>query len=181
MPNYRRSYLPGGTYFFTLVTHQRQPLLLEPAFLQALRASFREVRRQLPFDLPAWVLLPDHLHALVVLPRNDPDYSLRISLLKQGVSQRCAPLFKDPKRLSASRIKRRESTLWQRRFWEHQVRDESDLELHMDYLHYNPVKHGLVAQATDWPYSTFHRYVKRGLYQPDWGRGVTFSAELGGE
>src|SRR5712692_4896696 len=150
MPDYRRARVQGGTFFFTVVTYQRQNILLDEPIRQALRFAVNETRRSLPFHIDAWVLLPDHLHCVWTLPDGEDNYSLRWSLIKQSVSRRCAAAYQDKAALSQSRQKRRESLLWQRRFWEHQIRDEADFERHVDYIHWNPVKHELVTQAAAW-------------------------------
>jgi putative transposase len=168
MPEYRRANIPGAVYFFTVVTHRRQPFLTDLRCRAALRDAVNRVRSEMPFEIVAWVLLPDHLHALWRLPLNDRDFSLRWSLIKQQVTRDCATWL-PPQSLSASRARRGEGGLWQRRFWEHLIRDEADLSRHLDYIHYNPVKHGLVESVRDWPYSTFHRHVKQGTYPADWG------------
>jgi len=167
MATFRRLLTPGATWFFTLVTLNRRPLLTRPAVLDALRSSFREVRHEQPFTLDAIVILPDHLHCIWTLPESDRDYARRWSILKRRVSQRVREQL--PVANSTSQIARRELGLWQRRFWEHQIRDDADLVRHMDYLHWNPVKHGLVARVADWPWSSFHRHVEHGIYSPDWG------------
>ncbi|MGH8523445.1 MAG: REP-associated tyrosine transposase, partial [Gammaproteobacteria bacterium] len=141
-------------------------LLTQAEVLTALRSAHRVVRATRPFRVEAMVVLPDHLHAVWSLPSGDADYSTRLSLLKRHVSQTVRHLLLASQ--SASRHKRRELALWQRRFWEHQIRDAGDYARHVDYVHYNPVKHGLVAEVRDWPYSTFHRYVRLGLYPNDW-------------
>lgn len=132
-----------------------------------------------PID--AWVLLPDHLHCVWTLPEGDLDFSSRWMAIKRAVSLACRDGNRREDLLNASKRARRESTLWQRRFWEHQIRDESDFARHVDYLHYNPVKHGHVRQPGDWPYSTFHRYVRAGLYAPDWGGSAGCGIPGGGE
>ena len=167
MPNYRRSHAKGGTYFFTVVTYHRSPVFNRPEYINYLRGSIIEVRRKLPFNIDAWVLLPDHMHCIWTLPDQDRDYSRRWGLLKSGFSKRVKDLVSLEK-ISASRIKHHEASVWQRRFWEHQIRNEEDFNNHIDYIHYNPVKHGLVKRVQDWPYSTFHRYVKAGIYPADW-------------
>lgn len=168
MPEYRRASIPGATYFFTVVTHRRQPLLTDARCRTALRDAINRVRSEMPFDIAAWVLMPDHLHTVWQLPSGDKDFSLRWSLIKQHVTRDCA-MWLPQQNISCSREKRGEGGLWQRRFWEHLIRDENDFSRHLDYIHYNPVKHGYVANAGDWSYSTFHRYVKRGVYPADWG------------
>jgi putative transposase len=181
MPDYRRARVQGGTFFFTIVTYQRQNILLDKPVRQALRFAVNETRRILPFHIDAWVLLPDHLHCVWTLPDGEGNYSLRWSLIKQSVSRRCAAAYEDKAALSQSRQKRRESSLWQRRFWEHQIRDDADFERHVDYIHWNPVKHGLVTRAAAWLYSTFHRYVREGVYAPDWGLTEDFDSTEFGE
>jgi putative transposase len=178
MPNYRRARIPGGTYFFTVVTHQRQPLLLEPSFRTALRDAVTRTRTHHSFTIDAWVLLPDHLHAIWTLPEGDGNYSLRWNMIKQ-LSSKAATALRDDSRLSASRASRRETSIWQRRFWEHQVRDEADFERCMNYAHFNPVKHGLVSRVRDWEWSTFHRYVAQGVYPEEWGEGLEFDGDFG--
>ena len=123
------------------------------------------------FETVASVLLPDHLHMIWQLPENDADFSLRWSLIKQRVSRQCADEVSRAT-LSQSRIKRKEGAFWQRRFWEHMIRDDTDLHHHVDYIHYNPVKHGYAKRVADWPYSSFHRYVHDGVYPKDWGGAV---------
>lgn len=168
MPEYRRADIPGATYFFTVITYRRQALLTDLRCRESLRIAIDKVRLEMPFKIVAWVLMPDHLHAVWQLPQNDKDFSLRWSLIKQHVTRDCASWL--PRQgLSTSRDKRGEGSLWQRRFWEHLIRDEIDLARHVNYIHYNPVKHGYVTNVADWPYSTFHRYVKQGTYPEDWG------------
>lgn len=171
MPNYRRANAPGGTFFFTVVTHQRQPILLEPAFRAALREAVTRTRSHHPFTIDAWVLLPDHLHTIWTLPEDDTNFSLRWNMIKQLCSK-ALPEIRNDSRLSASRVARRETSIWQRRFWEHQVRDDANFERCMDYVHYNPVKHGLVSKVRDWEWSTFHRCVSQGVYPEDWREGL---------
>ena len=168
MPEYRRADIPGATYFFTVITYRRQALLTDLRCRESLRIAIDKVRLEMPFKIVAWVLMPDHLHAVWQLPQNDKDFSLRWSLIKQHVTRDCASWL--PRQgLSTSRDKRGEGSLWQRRFWEHLICDETDLARHVNYIHYNPVKHGYVTNVADWPYSTFHRYVKQGTYPEDWG------------
>ena len=174
MPNYRRIIAPGATYFFTLNTFNRQSLLTEDIVRASLRRAIDEVRIEMPFQIDAWVLLPDHLHAIWTLPSGDADFSKRWSIIKRRVSQACQHLISidaSTERESHRQIaitKRREITFWQRRFWEHMIRDENDLQRHLDYVHINPLKHGYVKRVQDWPYSTFHRYVRDGTYCTDW-------------
>ena len=168
MPNYRRSYVLGGTYFFTVKTLGNDPILLLEPYRTALRNAINSVRRTMPFQSIAWLLLPDHLHTIWQLPENDANYSLRWSLIKQEVTRRCGGLSSGPS--TESRRKRGEGSIWQRRFWEHTIRDDTDLRNHIDYIHFNPVKHGYVKRPSDWPYSTFHQFSRDGIYPEDWAR-----------
>jgi putative transposase len=167
MVNYRRALIAGGTYFFTQVTHQRQPWLCTDVARPLLRAAFLKVQQTYPFVVDAMVLLPDHLHCIWTLPPDDSDYATRWRLIKTYVTKQ--GLIKPQATWSESRQKRREGTLWQRRFWEHWIRDEVDFARHCDYIHYNPVHHGLCDRSADWQYSSFHRYVAKGFYPVDWG------------
>lgn len=164
MSNYHRA-RDGRLYFFTLTTEQRRPLLTQPELRSALRQAIEQVRQRYPFVIHAWVLLPEHLHCIWELSDDDGDYGRRWSMIKRHTSQQLAL----PTSVSLSRHLRRESGLWQRRFWEHQIRDQQDYQRHLDYVHWNPVKHGLVRQVVDWPWSSFHRLVRLGLYPADWG------------
>jgi putative transposase len=168
MPYYRRT-RTGQTFFFTVVSCNRRPILCTDAVRRSLRIAIENLRATRPFSIDAWVLLPDHLHCIWTLPDGDCDFSTRWSLIKRSVSRFSSEAKLDPAARSASSSKHRESTIWQRRFWEHQIRDELDFERHADYIHFNPVKHGHVERVSDWPYSTFHRYVRKGLYLKDWG------------
>jgi len=158
-----------GTYFFTVVTCRRQPILCDDLVHHALRSAIVSVRATRPFIIDAWVLLPDHMHCIWTLPAGDADYAARWNLIKRRVSVMCRGAYQRGEWLTASNRKHRESTHWQRRYWEHQVRDEPDFVRHVDYIHYNAVKHGHCKRVVDWPYSTFHRYVGRGYYPLDWG------------
>jgi len=175
MPNYRRAYTKGGTYFFTVTTYRRRPVLTQPRMREALRRAVLEVRRSWPFSIDAWVLLPDHLHCVWTLPPNDSDFSGRWAAIKRRVTRAYVEAVGQDVVESASRIARREGSLRQRRFWEHRIRDEEDLRRHVDYVYWNPVKHGYVDRVADWPHSTFHRDVARRIYPPDWGGGDTVS------
>jgi len=172
MATFRRSVVPGATYFFTVNTYQRRKVLTGPPFYLALKQAFRQVKAKHPFTIGAFVLLPDHLHCIWTLPPGNGDYALRWNLIKRLVSQATRDSVDPP--LSGSRIKRKESGLWQRRFWEHQIRDDQDFARHVDYIHWNPMKHGYVQCVADWPYSSFHKYVRDGVYPKDWA-GTTGS------
>ncbi|MBM9614747.1 transposase [Desulfobulbus rhabdoformis] len=169
MPNYRRSDATGGTFFFTVVTYRRRRLFDSLEARNILGKVVRETREACPFVIDAWVLLPDHLHCIWTLPPGDSDFSMRWSRIKSTFSKRCKHLFHVEAWMNASRKKTRELTIWQRRFWEHQITCDRDYRIYMDYIHYNPVKHGWVKQVVDWPFSTFHRQVRLGNYSPDWG------------
>ncbi len=169
MPEYRRARAEGGTYFFTVAAYERRPILTHDAVRQALREGIELARTTHPFKIEAWVLLPDHLHCMWTLPENDADFSARWGITKRYVSRHCRTAIGLEKRLSASRLSRKETGIWQRRFWEHQIRDETDFSRHVDYIHWNPVKHGYVKRVADWPHSTFHRFVEKGIYPADWG------------
>lgn len=177
MPDYRRNRIPGGTYFFTVNLLERRSGLLV-AHVDALRDAVRTVRARRPFRIDAWVVLPDHMHAIWTLPAGDADYSGLWRAIKIAFAK---SLPKD-ERLSSVRMAKGERGIWQRRFWEHPLRDERDYAVHMDYVHINPVKHGLVANVREWPYSSFHRYVVQGVYAPDWageGAGDLSAGERG--
>lgn len=169
MPDYRRTFIPGACYFFTLVTHQRKPLFINPDYRLLLRQAMAQVMQKYPFSIHALVLLPDHLHCVLTLPEADVDFSKRWSMIKRKFSQAVA--VKAQTAHNDSRAKRRELALWQRRFWEHAIRDERDYTNHIHYCYWNPVKHKYVQHVADWPYSTFHRDVKAGVFPLDWGGG----------
>lgn len=169
MPQYRRSIIEGGTYFFTVVTYDRLPILTSSEARAILHSAWMDVCKRLPFRTVAVCLLPDHLHCIWALPEGDADYSRRWSELKRLFTKGYLAQIGEGGERNESRLKRREAAVWQRRFWEHTIRDEVDLNRHMDYLHYNPVKHGLVKQVVEWPWSSFHRYMKMQFYEEGWG------------
>lgn len=160
---YRRSRTANAPYFLTATLRDRRAKLLID-HVDLLRAAFREAAKQRPFRIEAVVVLPEHFHLLFSLPDDDADFSTRMRLIKRGFThallERGVALHKDA---------RGEYELWQRRFWEHTIRDDEDYQRHVDYIHYNPVKHGWVRAAREWPHSSFHRYVRRGLLADDWG------------
>jgi putative transposase len=179
MSNYRRCYTPGACYFFTVVTLRRRPIFNDAHAQQTLRAAIVKTRERYPFEINAWMLLPDHLHCIWTLPEGDSNHSVRWNLIKTNFSREMRHLYLNNEQ-SASRLKHRDGGVWQRRYWEHRIRDEKDYQNHVDYIHYNPVKHGLVEVVVDWPYSTFHRDLKAGVYPVGWaGRGVDESGEFG--
>jgi putative transposase len=169
MPNYRRLTVAGGTYFITQVTYQRGAWLCSDIGRKALREAIAKVRENYPFDINAFVLLPDHFHCLLTLPDNDKDFSVRLRLIKTYVTKYYGEQLGVDRVVSLSRQKRKESNLWQRLFWEHLIRDERDYALHCDYIHYNPVKHGLCLKPQDCPFSSIHRFIAEGVYPSDWG------------
>jgi putative transposase len=163
MTNYRRHFVPGGSYFFTVNLADRRLRLLTD-HIDALRAAFRYARARHPFTVDAIVVLPDHLHVIWTLPEGEFDFALRWRLIKAAFS-RALPRAE---KISPSRTRKGERGIWQRRYWEHTIRDENDFARHAEYIHFNPVQHGHVGRVVDWPYSSFHRMVRRGLYRPDW-------------
>jgi len=164
MSNYIRYRVPGGCYFFTVNLLERQKKLLTEN-IELLRYAFRQVKQQRPFYIDAIVILPEHLHCILTLSRGDDDFSGRWRMIKKTFSKQ----LPKTEYLSDIRIKRNERGIWQRRFWEHTIRNEQDYRQHVDYIHYNPVKHGYVKQIIDWKYSSFHRAVNWGIYPPNWG------------
>ena len=171
---YRRIRQEGGTYFFTVNLAERSSTLLVDR-VNDLRRAVRTVKQRHPFDIVAWVVLPDHLHAIWTLPDGDDDCATRWMLIKAGFS-RSIPRGE---RIRASRRRKGERGIWQRRFWERVMTDESDLRNHMDYVHINPVKHGHVVRASDWPYSSIHRYIGLGLMPLDWAAQVDQAVRVG--
>jgi len=165
MTQYRRASIPGATWFFTVNLAERKGIHLLVDQIDVLRAAFRTVQAAHSFRIDAAVILPDHLHCIWTLPLGDSDFSTRWGLIKGTFSRS----IQKSERVSPSRIKRGERGLWQRRFWEHLIRDEDDFRRHVDYIHWNPVKHGWVTSVVDWPHSSFHAYVRQGVYGTDWG------------
>jgi putative transposase len=160
---YRRADIAGGTYFFTVNLADRSSRLLVEC-IDELRAAVKVVKQRHPFEIIAWVVLPEHMHSIWTLPEDDRDFSIRWSLIKSGFSRAIVR----SEAVSSSRAGRRERGIWQRRDWEHWIRDEIDLQRHVDYVHINPVKHGHAKRASDWPHSSIHRFIERGWLSPDW-------------
>lgn len=176
---YRRAKIGGGTYFFTLVTYQRQEILCAPENITLLKAAFAHVRKNHPFSIDTFVVLPDHLHCLMTLPDRDDDYPARLRLIKSYFSRKCTEIQVQN---TASRRLKKEKAVWQRRYWEHSIKNDTDLRQHVGYIHYNPVKHGLANAPIDWPYSSFHSYVARGMLHKAWGSGgMVFDRKIGME
>ncbi|HKV11106.1 MAG TPA: transposase [Thermoanaerobaculia bacterium] len=169
MPDYRRAYIPGGTFFFTVVTEQRARFLCTESARTCLRTVLQECRKRWPFKIDAFVLLHDHLHAIWTLPEKDTDYSKRWGWIKKEFSKLWLANGGNEQVISRSRRRRKRYGVWQRGFWEHAVISEHDFARHFDYIHYNPVKHGIVSSVRDWPFSSFHRWVELGVYSPGWG------------
>ena len=167
MSRYRRAQLKGGTYFFTVTLADRSSDLLV-RHVDLLWQVYGSVQRTKPFETVAVCILPDHLHAIWSLPPQDADYPSRWNLIKGGFSRRLPSATSR----SSSKITKREKGIWQRRYWEHAIRDDADLERHVDYIHFNPVKHGFVSRVGDWPHSSFHQQVSRGALPDDWGGNV---------
>jgi putative transposase len=161
--DYRRSRVAGGTYFFTVaLLNRRSRLLVEHVAL--LREAVRQERDKRPFQIDAWVVLPDHMHCVWTLPPGDSDYSTRWKNIKTEFSK----ALPNTEYRDRVRIKTGARGIWQRRFWEHTIRDDADYAAHIDYVHLNPYKHGWVERVRDWPYSSFHKYVAMGVYPLDW-------------
>ena len=173
--DYRRAWHKGGTYFFTVNLLQRTHNDLLIQHIDILRSVVKKVKSTHPFIIHAWVVLPEHMHCVIELPSDDADFATRWRLIKSGFSK----AMPKNERRSNVRIKRGERGIWQRRYWEHLIKNDADYQAHMDYVHINPLKHGLVSQVKDWPYSTFHRWVTHGLYPADWAgrdeRGLTYN------
>ena len=173
---YRRAQTAGATYFFTVnLANRRSDLLVQ--HIDELREVTRIVKRTHPFVIEAMVVLPEHLHTIWKLPEGDADYPMRWSLIKSSFSRG----LEKTESIRASRVKKRERGIWQRRYWEHQIRDEYDFERHVDYIHYNPVKHGYVKRPIDWPFSTLHRYVQTGVLPEHWGSDLAIEDITCGE
>jgi putative transposase len=168
MPNYRRAFSPGGTFFFTLVTYRRARFLCDERARALLHEAIEQCRDEHPFTIDALVLLPDHLHAIWTLPDGDADSSSRWGRIKRAFTQAWTSDHGWEGAVSESRDRERRRGVWQRRFWEHVIRDETDYQRHLDYVHYNPVKHGLAKCPHTWAWSTFHRHVREGHYVADW-------------
>jgi len=159
MSNYRRTHNPGGKFFFTVVTYHRKPIFNNEIHVQILRDAMQQIINKKTFTIDAIVILPDHLHCIWQLPEDDSDYSNRWREIKKSCSRKINPKSNE----------NNERSVWQRRFWEHVIQDEQDWQNHMDYIHFNPVKHGCVNKPDDWPWSSFKRCVDKGFYSENWG------------
>jgi len=174
---YRRDRTPGATYFFTVVTNDRVPLSDDHRTVDLLRAAMKLVQARHPFTMDAAVVLPDHLHMLWSLPEGDDDYVTRWALIKAGFSRRLPAHLKPT--ATPARTRKREVGVWQRRYWEHRIRSDEVFAKHVEYIHWNPVKHGYAPAAADWPHSSFHSYVRRGIYPASWASSDTGVAASG--
>jgi putative transposase len=166
---YRRYFEAGGTYFFTLVTYQRQRIFVDNHHVSIFLKGLQTIQKRQPFDLLVYCIMPDHIHMIWKLPEDDDDYPTRIRLVKSYFS-RC--YSGDEPKISASRADKKERGIWQRRYWEHYIRNEKDLVKHTEYIFYNPVKHGLVKSPREWNYGNFQWYVESGLYERNWGSEI---------
>ena len=175
MPDYRRARVPGATYFFTVNTNWRKPIFADESARDLLGDVIRECQAERPFTLTAVVLLPDHLHLLLALPRGDSDHSARLAWIKKDFTTRWLKNGGVETVISLARRKEGRRGIWQPRFWEHTVRDEEDFDSHFDYIHWNPVKHGYAKAPRDWQWSSFHRWVAAGVYEEAWGAGEGLS------
>ncbi len=174
MPNYRRNRIPGGTYFFTvnLLDRRSDRLVAE---IDALRKAIRSVLAQSPFHIDAWVVLPDHMHCVWTLPDGDTDFPRRWHAIKTAFSKS----IPKTERRSKVMLRRGERGIWQRRYWEHTIRDDRDYAAHVDYVHFNPVRHGLVQSPGEWSFSSFHRWVAKGFYPADWAGSADAPSDAG--
>jgi putative transposase len=169
MSSYKRWFVPGGTYFFTLVTYRRRLLFDDRAARRSLRDAIAEVRKEYPFEIVAMVLLPEHLHTVLTLPAGDARYPTRWRRIKEEFTKRFLGSGGEESKQSKGRRKKGYRGTWQKRFWEHTCESVRDVQRCVDYVHYNPKKHGLVRNVRDWPHSTFHRFVECGEYTQAWG------------
>ncbi len=177
MSDYRRWFVAGGTYFFTIVTYDRRPILTSDPGRKILRKAVLSVQEKFPFSLVATVLLPDHWHLVMTLPSEDARYSLRIKKVKESFTTDWLSAGLPEATVTPSQKARGERGIWQPRFNEHTIRDETDPEHHVDYTHWNPLKHKLVTRVVDWPWSSFHRFVRLGYYDSNWGGTPPFRAD----
>jgi len=163
---YRRLFVEGHSYFFTIVTYQRNPILIEN--IELLRESFRYAKTKFQFNIDAIVVLPDHFHAILNFD-NVLEYPKILGIVKKEFSKHCNPKYYQHLLQSHSRSVQNYKPIWQKRFYEHTIRDEKDYKTRLDYIHYNPVKHQLVKKAKDWEYSSFDTFVQNGVYDNNWG------------
>jgi len=165
MPNYKRFYLENSSVFITVVTYNRNMILIENVDL--LRDCLNATKDIFDFEIDAFVILPDHFH-VILSPKNINEFSKIMGYFKKEFTKAIGDEFKNSN-ISESRLKRNEKGVWQRRFYEHIIRDEDDLRKHLDYIHYNPIKHGYVSSVNDWEFSSFNKFVQLNNYDEDWG------------
>ncbi|SDI01487.1 putative transposase [Pseudomonas benzenivorans] len=176
MPDYRRARVPGATYFFTVNLRDRSSDLLIRE-IELLRDTVRATKARHAFHIDAWVVLPEHMHCLWTLPPGDADFSLRWKVIKFAFAKRLPAT----ESRTTTQQRRGERGIWQRRYWEHLIRDDLDYQRHFDYIHGNPIKHGYVQRLADWPYSSFQRAVAMGIYPADWCAGPPSAGDDYGE
>ena len=169
MVDYRRNYIKGGVYFFTVALQNRRAKLLT-THIDALRSAFHSCKQKTPFKILAIVIMPDHLHTVWKLPENDDNYTQRWQCIKSKFTRELKA-----KKVALIKNQRGEYNVWQRRYWEHTIQNEQDLIRHIDYIHYNPVKHGYVTSPSEWHYSSIHRFIEKGHLPKDWG--TTYSQD----
>jgi putative transposase len=162
----RRYHRQGNIYFITNVTHERKPVLVDNVDL--FRAALNAVNVRTPFEIMAWVVLHDHFHFIVDPKQQD------ISDLLQKIKMSFGALWRKRMNVNSGRV-------WQNRFWDHIIRDQTDLNRHIDYVHFNPVKHGYVTSPFEWQQSSIHKYEEEGFYSQDWGKmdEVSIQGEFG--
>jgi putative transposase len=168
MPEYRRIFIEGGTYAFTVVTYKRRPLFSDSTSREILFKAIQKTQHQYPFEQIAYCLLPDHIHCIWTLPPGDTDYPIRWKLIKCKFSILYQEIHGARPPSNRSRINRGEVAIWQRRYWEHSIRDDTDLSNNINYIHFNPIKHGYVADPQDWKWSSFMKYESEGYYPDPW-------------
>ena len=169
MPNFRRIHAPGGTYFFTVVTNERLPIFSTESTIITFLNIIEKNQNEYPFEQIAYCILPDHIHCIWKLPDGDDDYSMRWQLIKARFSRKFLQRSDLEGKISESRKRKRERGIWQRRFWEHTIRDDNDLAMHINYIHFNPIKHVLVKKLSDWRWSSYNDYLNAGYYAESWG------------
>lgn len=178
MPNYRRYFVPGGTYFFTLKTEHNHPLFERDEIVELFESVLGEAKSRWPFEVIAYAILPDHIHTLWSLPSGDTEYPTRWGWIKKEFTTRYLSQGGTEEPISSARQLSGRKGVWQRHYWEHLIRDEEDFERHFDYIHWNPVKHHYVKAPRDWAHSSFHQWVNSGHYEINWGRGAELPDKL---
>jgi len=159
MPDYRRFYIPNSITFITCVTRDRYPYLKSKSDIDLFFSTLARVKEIKPFELMAYVVLPDHFHWLMKVDQSSGNFSKVMHSIKRNFTQNYKQAHNVQKSIS----------IWQRGFWDHVIRDERDLEIHLDYIHWNPIKHGCVNKPSNWPYSTYRDWEGMGIYDLGWG------------